>query len=399
MASACTDRRRPAARDRDVALGELLHTKRSMFGRLVTAMLAFGVGGLVLGCGLAHAQPRGDTVYTIANYPVEAQAQDAVTAKERALADGQQAAFRSLLKRLVPVTAYGRLKALHAVKAADLVEGVSVRSERNSTTQYIASLDFAFSPQAVRALLRQEGIALVDQQATRTVLVPIIRSAKGVEAGDSTDSKLWSDAWSGLDLEHTLTPVRLGTPRAPLSADVVKKLIAGDAAGIGPLAAEFRSDYTVVALAEPDSTSRRLHVWLLGSDASGPILLKRSYRLSGGDLAYSMELAAVVGLGILEGRWKAQSVRGRGGLAALSRTAATFEISVEFRSRVQWEEMRGRLDRIQDVEDVEVLSLTTRSATLAMRFPGGPEQLADAVETQGMTLSRSGGGWSLRPMP
>ncbi len=54
--------------------------------------------------GARRAPP--DAVFTVANYPVEARADNAVAAKDRALADGQQAAFRSLLKRLVPVTAY-----------------------------------------------------------------------------------------------------------------------------------------------------------------------------------------------------------------------------------------------------------------------------------------------------
>ena len=52
------------------------------------------------------AAQASDNVYTVANYPIEAQAENAVAAKEKALADGQQAAFRSLLKRLIPVTAY-----------------------------------------------------------------------------------------------------------------------------------------------------------------------------------------------------------------------------------------------------------------------------------------------------
>ncbi len=374
-------------------------THPRMIGRCMIAVLVFGLSGAGLAPGEASAQPRADKAYTIANYPVEAQAEDAVTAKDRALAEGQQAAFRSLLKRLVPVTAYNRLKSLRKVKAADLVEGVSVRSERNSTTQYIASLDFAFSPQAVRTLLRREGIAFIDQQAAQTVVVPIVMAAQAAEPESAANSKLWLDTWSGLDLEHALTPVRLGSPKAAPPANTMQRLIAGDQAGIAPLAAEFRSDFTVAVIAEPDLPNNRLHIWLSGEDASGPILLKRSYRLSGGDLTYTMELAAVVGLGILEGRWKAQALRNRGGNASLSQTAAAFELTVEFRSRVQWEEMRNRLERIQGVEEVDVVSLTTRSATLALRFPGGPEQLVDAVEAQGMDLSRAGGMWTLRPAP
>ena len=88
----------------------------------------------LLWAGASGGARAADEVFTVANYPVEARADNAVAAKERALADGQQAAFRSLLKRLVTVTAYPRIKNLAGVKAGDLVEGVRVRSERNSTT-------------------------------------------------------------------------------------------------------------------------------------------------------------------------------------------------------------------------------------------------------------------------
>ena len=70
--------------------------------------------------------------------------------RRRRMADGQQAAFRSLLKRLVPVTAYDRLKRLSALKASGFLDGVTVRSERNSSTDYIASLDFSFRADSVR---------------------------------------------------------------------------------------------------------------------------------------------------------------------------------------------------------------------------------------------------------
>jgi hypothetical protein len=343
---------------------------------------------------VALAQARGEKVYTIANYPIDATAENAVTAKERAMADGQQAAFRSLLKRLVPVTAYGRLKGLRDIKAGDMLEGFGIRSERNSTTQYIASLDFTFSAQAVRTLLRREGIPFVESQASQTVVVPLLRTVQGVEPATSADSRQWSDSWTGLDLAHALTPVRVGTPRTLPSGDAVKRLLAGDMGAIAALATQFRSDYTLVALAEPEPAAKRLHVWLAGSDASGPILLKRSYRLSG-DTAYTMELAAVIGLGIMEGRWKARS----GGGTVMPDSAEALELTVEFRSRAQWEEMRTRLERIPGVADVDVRALSTRNASLGLRYPGGILHLAPEVEAQGMIMTQGDAGWVLRPMP
>ena len=76
--------------------------------------------------GLPRPLHASDNVYTIANYPIEARAENAVAAKEKALADGQQAAFRSLLKRLVPVTAFAQARRLSSIKGADLIEGVKV---------------------------------------------------------------------------------------------------------------------------------------------------------------------------------------------------------------------------------------------------------------------------------
>ena len=117
-----------------------------------TTVVAIAMGvGIVALCGVSLpslAAGSADAAFTVANYPVEARAKDAVTAKNSALADGQQAALRSLLRRLVPVTSYKRLKSIPPIKAADVIDGVSVKEERNSSTDYIATLDFSFQPAA-----------------------------------------------------------------------------------------------------------------------------------------------------------------------------------------------------------------------------------------------------------
>ena len=85
-----------------------------------------------------------DKVYTVANYPVEASAENAVAAKERALADGPAGGLPLAVE--APHSRHGlcpRPSDWHSVRAADLIEGVRVRSERNSSTDYIASFDFS----------------------------------------------------------------------------------------------------------------------------------------------------------------------------------------------------------------------------------------------------------------
>ena len=261
--------------------------------------------------GPVTAAPN-DEVFTVGNYPVDADAANAVAAKQKAMADGQQAAFRSLLKRLVPVTSFDRLKRLSQLKASGFLEGVSVRSERNSPTRYIASLDFSFRADSVRTVLQQEGIPFVEDQARDSIIVPVVRNADGsIDAGAA--ARAWTESWKSLDLEHSLTPFSLQAAKTQIHADTLKMAVEGRGGAKRIVAGEYGSPYVILAIADADAATKRLNVTLSGIDAVGSFTLPRSYRVYDGDTAYAMELAAVVGLGGAEGRWKAHKLPAAGG--------------------------------------------------------------------------------------
>ena len=79
------------------------------------------------------------------------------------------------------------------------------------------------------------------------------------------------------------------------------------------LAGAYRSEYVLIAMGESDPAAGRLIITLSGRDAVGAFTLPRTYRLDASDPGYTNELAAVVALGVIEGRWKATKVRGGGG--------------------------------------------------------------------------------------
>ena len=334
-----------------------------------------------------------DAVYTVANYPIEARADNAVAAKEKALAEGQQAAFRSLLKRLIPVTAYPSAKRLVSVRGADLIEGVRVRAERNSSTEYIASFDFSFSPKGVRDLLRREGIAFTDEQATAVTLVPVWRPAPGQAPREDA---AWTGVWKGLDLENTLTPIKLQPLRKEIRPDAINAFLGGDAGAIRTLAAEYNSEYVLFALAEPEGN--RLSITLAGRDGVGAFLLKRSYRVDGGDTGYASELAAVVALRVLEGRWKAVKVRGGASMTTASGGGGgdtDLLISVQFSGMSQWQEISRKLGATPGVQELEVAGLSARGARVTLRYAAGAQQLADELAGQGLNLRGADGNWVL----
>jgi hypothetical protein len=352
--------------------------------------LAFALAGVLV----ALPAQAAEKVYTVANYPVEASAEDAVAAKEKALSEGQQAAFRSLLKRLVPVTAYPRVKQLASVRGADLIEGVRVRNERNSRTDYIASFDFSFQSKGVRDLLRREGIPFVDEQAPVVTLIPVWRSAA---TQPPRDEAAWTNVWKGLDLDNALTPIKLVALRSEVRPETVNALANGDGSALRALAAQYNTEYVVLALAEPDMEAGRLAVTLAGRDAVGGITLKRPYRIDARDPGYASELAAVVALRTLEGRWKATKARSSTADPTTTTTSGATDllITVEFRGMSEWQEISRKLAAIPGVEELEVAGLSARGARVTLRFLEGGERLADELAGQGLFLRNSGGNWAL----
>jgi hypothetical protein len=360
---------------------------------VAAASVALAVALVTVGPGPAAAA---EEVFTVANYPVQASAENAVTAKDRALADGQQAALRSLLRRLVPVTAHQRLRKMPPVRAGELIEGLRVRSERNSATDYIASLDFTFQSKGVRDLLRREGLPFTDEQAPTLTVVPVWRGA----SRGSKEEAAWTNVWKGLDLEHALAPVKLQALKSGVSPQTIDALAAGDGSAIRALVAAYGSELILLAVAEEDGAAGRLNVTLVGRDAVGAFILKRAYRLDPTDPGYTSELAAVISLGILEGRWKAMKVReiaGAGGAGSGTFAGASdMLIAVEFQGMSEWQDISRRLSSVPGVEELEVAGLSARGARVTLRYAGGAERLADALAEQGLSLRNAGGSWVLR---
>ncbi len=272
--------------------------------RLLAAGGLFGLAGLALPSPVSAKEDR---VFTIGNYPLEARASDAVAAKEKAIADGQQAAFRALLKRLVPVTSYRRLAQLKPAQVGKLVESFAVRSERDSGTEYIASYDFVFSPDPVRRFLEAEGLPYLDRQAPQITIVPFYRVSPEVAAklpqtySAAMGSDTWLYAWKALDLGNALTPASLQPAKPEVHPDTVRGLVDGDLGFLRTLASAYGTETVLAAVLEPEPDQKRIKVVLAGRDAVQAMHLKRSYRVEG-DLAYTAELAAVISLAILEGR-------------------------------------------------------------------------------------------------
>ncbi len=347
--------------------------------------------------------------YVVGNYPVDAVAADAVAAKAQGMAEAQKGALRYLLKRLVDVSAYRRLPQLEASAIEALVESVSVRSEQNSPTEYFATLDFGFRVGAVRQLLQQNGLPYLDKQAPLLTVIPVYAATAGAPATVSLNEgqRLWRQAWISLDLAHALTPVKLAVAGPSSTNENFLKLAAGDRSKLGVVQAESSADKLLLAIATPSADGKKLNVTLIGQDWTGGLDLRRTYSLYYNDLGYTTEFAAVIALGVLEGRWKQSKGIGGGtddSASAWSTTAAEgstaapeqVRLTAQFASLQEWQSMRARLGQVAGLQNLQVGALSPRGAEVEIAYPGGASALQQQLVGEGLSLADAGGRLVLR---
>ena len=243
----------------------------------------FGMAGFQLGYGalraarvalfsalaviiLSSGALAADTLYVVAKVSVDATDKDAVAAKAKGMEQAERDALNVVLKRLMPVSAYAQLPDLSQQDVEELIEGVSIRSERNSTTRYLASLDVSFNSQAVKQLLDSQNIPYSETRAEAISILPLVLDGGNVKAEGAEG---WRQAWEDLDLADSVTPATILQPRPNLTAETVKSVLGGDAQAFALMQTEYSYAPLVVAVGEVDGG--KFVTRLVGADSVGPI--------------------------------------------------------------------------------------------------------------------------------
>jgi hypothetical protein len=347
---------------------------------------AFAVLGLFIAAGHTGALAKGAPVFTVAKVAVEAEAKDAVEAKQIALTEGQQAALRTLLKRLTHASVYPRLPVLEDSMVERMIDGFSVRRESNSTTRYIATLDYSFEPDSVRDILNRFGLPYAEQQAVPLVLLPVMTEGGGVK---TSTGNAWFEALEAVDSEHSLAPFKLAAPRVDLAPGTISNPTSPEV--LQTLRQQYRADALVLAIAEVNAQRTIMRVRLIGHDAVGSLYLERNYTITGQDIDGAASFAAKVAAGVIEGRWKETRLASLGAIGGAPAELETIALSVQFTGLKQWQNMRGRLQKIPGLQSLDIKALNARGAVISVEYAGGASRLAQAAQSQGLAIDQRGG--------
>jgi len=349
-----------------------------------------------------------DSLYEVAKLSVDTTAADAVAARVMGMAEAEMRAVKIVLQRLVPLSAQELLPELSQEDVEGLVNGVSIRKEQNSTTRYIAILDVSVNEQGIKQLLQDQGIPYGEERAPSISILPLVIAGGSLTGGGGD---VWRQAWEDVDLSHSMTPATILRPRADLSLETVKAVLAGDAQALASMQGDYAYGPLVIAVGE--TADGQFVTRLAGADSVGAINFGRSDTF-GGDAKAATRSAAATAFAIIENRWKVtqsgdapttevkyeDGTEGAPGAGETSppkgEVPRNVVAEVEFSGLKDWQDMRGRLMNVAGIQALEVNSLSARAASITFDYAGSLGRLQKELDQNGFVFDEREGTFVLR---
>jgi hypothetical protein len=322
-----------------------------------------------------------EDAYTVGGIAVDATAESAAAAREKAIADGQREAFRQLLHRLVGEGAAERVQSPDDATLASLIKDFGVEEERSSAVRYIARLRFGFDREAVRQLLLDSGVPFTEERSRPIVVLPVWSGNGAATLWEEPNP--WREAFARSEQGDGLVPflVPLGDVE-DLGAINADQALNGDPAALAAISQRYDAGEALVAEALPE-----------GDQVTVVVRRFRDGELVSTDQVRAANLEAAVAAVTepIQGEWKAQNLVGGGGEQSLT-------VAVPLTSLKEWTDIRRRLQSVSSLRSMSVRSLSRGLALVDITYAGDQRQLQFALAQRELTLApeASGLGWVLQ---
>ncbi|CAA6604613.1 conserved exported hypothetical protein [Rhodospirillaceae bacterium LM-1] len=316
-----------------------------------------------------------------ASVAVDVTAQNTSAAREKALGEGQQQAFRRLLESMTVEADRGRLP--HPANWQEWVIDFSVDQEKTTPVRYLATLSVRFKAQPVRNLLRQAGISYAETVSKPVLVVPVLaQSGRGLLWDEDNG---WLKAWQERPKLSSLAPVL--TPMGD-SWDRQAYDVGLDRERLETLGRRYGAAQTLLAEARVSPTG--IDIRLIHPNGQAALLTVANAK----DQAQPPYRRAADAVALqIEESWKRANLVSHDSLGALV-------VTVSFNGMAEWLKIREKLERVSLIRRQDMLELARNRASLALHHSGDFAQLRTALSQADLNLSADGqGGHSLALMP
>lgn len=331
-------------------------------------------------------------VFTVEDVAVDATAENAAAAREKAIAIGQQAALARLLERLVPRDQRAALPHPSSAEVGDLVRDFAVDDEKTSAVRYLAHLSVRFRADAIRSLLRSGNVPFAETMSKPIVVLPVLKS--GGEAQLWERMTPWREAWVNVDRDGLVPFVIPVGDLDDVVAINAARALAGDREGLAAVAWRYKAGDVIVATAEPreqDGRVTSVQVTTVRYPAGGGNSETAVRNVAGGgggpEAVYGRAANEVAQA--IEDNWK------RANLIRFDSERSLVAV-VHLDALKDLLDVRKRLEGVSVLRSYDVLYLARDAAQLRLNYFGDERQLSTALAQNDLTLEQGATDWILR---
>ena len=329
----------------------------------------------------AQAAPIDTKMFSASGIQVDVTAKNAAAAREQAMQEGQKRALMVVMERITPDYVIEQLPELVPDDIVNFVQDISVLNEKTSSVRYMATLEVRFNPDAVRELLRQNGLPYVRTSGKPLLILPIYKRSFYASPILWEEENAWLRAWINRSVESYMVP--LFVPMGELSdlqTLMVEQILNGDLVAAQALAKRYEAEgilivelirngqtFTVKARAMDELTASEI------PNFSFSLPLTKN-------TATTFARAVKKVVEHLESVWKSEQM-------VQFNEAASLVALVPVSDLTQWEKIKARLDRIPIISSYYLQAARAGVLQLTVFFAENLERLQKEMNKRRLALT------------
>lgn len=362
-----------------------MRTRRGSGGPAVRAAM-LGILALVA----AAAPASSADLFTVTGIDVRAEADSAANAQFKARAEGRVKAFRQLLHRLTPREYWQSLPTPPAAELEGFQSSLDVVKEHTNRNLYVATLDYHFSPEAVRNFLKTQGVPFSDSQASTALLLPLYETSGKRMLWE--ENNVWAKAWADRRLIHEPVPIKYALgDLSDLASISAEGALSAQWQDVASLASRYDAGEVIVAhgVLQSGGDTVRLYVRARRLSANGEAMaIETSVSAPAGQFQQLFDKAIDEIVARLNEEWKSNTL-------VSYDTEREIDASVRFSSLDDWVKIRKGLSEVATVVEMRTVAVSAGGAEIVVRFAGTPSQLALNLKQKRLYLAAVDGRWQI----
>lgn len=346
---------------------------------------------LSLWAAIWPARLNAATAFEVQDVRVDVTAETAAAARERALADVEQKAFRRLFERLTLRADHDRMPALGRNKVSALVMDIEVAEEKTSSVRYIGRINVRFKADEVRRLLVDHNLPFAETPSKPVLVLPVYQEAGAIALFDEPNP--WRAAWAAHPPSDGLVPfvLPLGDLQDILAVGA-EQALKGDAQRLAAIASRYGARDALVAhgVLRVGATGPELEVFATRyGTAMQENTIVNSYAAEKGEGTDALLARAVADvMRRVEDNWKRDNLLQYGQSSVLA-------VKVPVAVLADWLDVRRRLASVAVVKRVDLILLSRAEVRINLHYLGDLEQLRLALYQADLALAEEGTEWQL----